>query len=302
MSKIPYPNKNERKEQIQLILDNSGFFDDTTDVKFTEYVPSKTSFVKRMALPVIVAAAAVVIVSAVKFLPNSSHSTGTPMTNSFKDDTIRTASKTMISSDIMVEICTDTWQDSEHLQVTYNYPKIYYQGIELSAVTEYYQQKVREVKLKAQQEYQQKNQDTDISVLYSVSVSSSDSYVTVCETYAKTVKDSDSTVTVNEAYGSNFDVSDGHKITFEELFDDDSAIVSIGEKFTAKAKQENLDLQEIFGTEDAGEIMNSIIQTDSWYMGTDGLVICVNNIPGKEKQYSDESYKNYYSESFIIQQ
>jgi hypothetical protein len=305
MSNIPYPNKSEQKKNIQMILDDSGLFDEKREARFTEYVPAKLSHGRHIVFPLAAAAAVLLIVSAVKFLPHYSDSTGTPMTNSFKDDTIRTASKTVINDDITVEICTDSWQDTENVQVICSYPKVYYQGKEAEAVTEYYTQKINDIRQKALEEYKEGSQVSDISVLYSVSVNGNsepnESVITICETYAKTVRSQDGGITVNEVYGSNFDVSDGHKITIEEIFNDEGAAARIGSELAAKAGQENLDLQSVFGTDDTQEIMSQIIQTDSWYMGTDGIVICVNNIKGKEQQYNGESYKNYYSESFIIQ-
>jgi hypothetical protein len=305
MSSIPYPDKDERKKNIQMILDESGLFDEEKEVKFTEYVPAKLPLGRRIAFPLAAAAAVLLIVSAVKILPHYSNLTGTPMTNSFKDDTIRTASKTMINDDIMVEICTDSWQDKENVQVTCSYPKVYYQGKEVETVTEYYEQKINDIRQKVSEEYEQDSQISSISVLYSLSVNGNseprENVITICETYAKTVKNQDESITVNEVYGSNFDVSDGHKLTIEEIFNDEGAAARIGSELAAKAVQAGLDLQEIFGTGDTQEIMNRIIQTDSWYMGTDGIVICVNNIKGKVQQYSGEAYKNYYSESFIIQ-
>lgn len=110
MSRIKYPGEQEMKRQIQVILDESGMFeDDEKSQGYTECVQVKKRPAVKTAILFPLAAAAVMflVVTAAGLIPQQTNSRVEPMTNVLTDDTIRSVSKTQLSDDITVQICTD---------------------------------------------------------------------------------------------------------------------------------------------------------------------------------------------------
>ena len=160
MSRIKYPGEQEMKRQIQVILDESGMFeDDEKSQGYTECVQVKKRPAVKTAILFPLAAAAVMflVVTAAGLIPQQTNSRVEPMTNVLTDDTIRSVSKTQLSDDITVQICTDcsylplkvSGSDSvsdRQIQFSYTYPKIYYQGTEVESVTRYYEDRIEQLK------------------------------------------------------------------------------------------------------------------------------------------------------------
>ena len=95
MSRIKYPGEQEMKRQIQVILDESGMFeDDEKSQGYTECVQVKKRPAVKTAILFPLAAAAVMflVVTAAGLIPQQTNSRVEPMTNVLTDDTIRSVS------------------------------------------------------------------------------------------------------------------------------------------------------------------------------------------------------------------
>ena len=107
MSRIKYPGEQEMKRQIQVILDESGMFeDDEKSQGYTECVQVKKRPAVKTAILFPLAAAAVMflVVTAAGLIPQQTNSRVEPMTNVLTDDTIRciknTAKRRYYGSDL----------------------------------------------------------------------------------------------------------------------------------------------------------------------------------------------------------
>ena len=90
MSRIKYPGEQEMKRQIQVILDESGMFeDDEKSQGYTECVQVKKRPAVKTAILFPLAAAAVMflVVTAAGLIPQQTNSRVEPMTNVLTDDT-----------------------------------------------------------------------------------------------------------------------------------------------------------------------------------------------------------------------
>lgn len=314
MNRIPYPDKREMNKQIHLILDQSGMFEESgKDQIYTECVQVKRKPILRTTIifPMAAAAIVLIVIAMTKKIPNQILSSTEPMTNKITDDTIRTVSKANVNQNITVEICTasttlssdNTAESAAKVEIIYNYPKVYYKGEEVAAITAYYQQKMEKIQETAEEKYnyiditgrkKDSNAQAPVKILYNCSAvrgisTDENNLVTIYENYSENVRYNNEYMTVNEVYGSNFNAQDGHRISLEEIFSDtDSGLAEAQKYLKAKVKQENLSEELI---EDGKW---------SWYLGADGLTLSVNDIEGEEKDYSGTVYRNYYSESFVV--
>lgn len=314
MNKIKYPEKQEMNRQIHLILDRSGMFEESgKEQDYTECVQVKRKPLLRTAIIFPLAAAAIVffVVSMTKTVTNQTNSGIEPMTNKITDDTIRTVSKTNVNQKITVEICTDsktlvsgnTIEGAAKVEIIYNYPKVYYEGEEVAAITEYYQQKMEEIRKTAEEKYDyidvterkaDSNEEAPVKILYNCSVvggisTDGNNLVTIYENYSENVRYNNEYITVNEVYGSNFNAEYGHRISLEEIFSNpDAGLAEVNRYLKANTTQKSLP--------------DDIIKDGqwSWYLGVDGVTLSINHIEGEEKEYSGIVYRNYYSESFVI--
>ncbi len=304
MSRIKYPGEQEMKRQIQVILDESGMFEeDGENQNYTECVQVKKRPAVKTAIlfPLAAAAVMVLVVTAAGLIPQQTNSRVEPMTNVLTDDTIRSVSKTQLSSDITVQICTDcsylplkaSGSDSvsdRQIQFSYTYPKIYYQGAEAEAVTRYYEDKIEQLKTQAQTRF--KNiafvQDSDIPVKISYHCSALDdvtttgnNLVSIYENYSESYTSYDKdgayvTVMTNAVYGGNFNAKTGQKLSLNDLFEGND--LSDLEKEWVSAGQTERELQ-------------NIADTDAWYLSQDGLTLCIN---GCENNYENNAGKLRY--------
>ena len=167
------------------------------------------------------------------------------MTNVLTDDTIRSVSKTQLSDDITVQICTDcsylplkaSGSDSvsdRQIQFSYTYPKIYYQGTEVESVTRYYEDRIEQLKTQAQTQFKNvafvKDLDIPVKISYHCSAlndvtAPENNLVSIYENYSEsyTAYDKDGayvTVMTNAVYGGNFNAKTGKKLSLNELFEE----------------------------------------------------------------------------------
>lgn len=312
MNRIKYPEEQEIKRQIHMILDQSGMFEDEEkDETYAECVQVKKKPGLKTAILFPMAAAAVMclIVAAAKMLPEPTISETEPMTNVLTDDTIRTVSKTELNQNISVEICTESYvftvsygqsQDFKDVEFYYSYPKVYYQGEEVTEITEYYSSKIKQIEENAKDNYQfERNLDTEtiqqsgapVKLSYHCSAVSgittdSNNLVTIYENYSENVRYKDAYATVNQVYGSNFDAATGHQFAMAELFTDaEKGFAEVTDFLKENAQTSNL---------------QQILDSGAWYLGQNGLTLCVNDVQGEEKKYSDMRYRNTYSEAYVI--
>lgn len=191
------------------------------------------------------AAVMFLVVTAAGLIPQQTNSRVEPMTNVLTDDTIRSVSKTQLSDDITVQICTDcsylplkaSGSDSvsdRQIQFSYTYPKIYYQGTEVESVTRYYEDRIEQLKTQAQTQFKNvafvKDLDIPVKISYHCSAlndvtAPENNLVSIYENYSEsyTAYDKDGayvTVMTNAVYGGNFNAKTGKKLSLNELFEE----------------------------------------------------------------------------------
>lgn len=304
MSRIKYPGEQEMKRQIQVILDESGMFeDDEKSQGYTECVQVKKRPAVKTAILFPLAAAAVMflVVTAAGLIPQQTNSRVEPMTNVLTDDTIRSVSKTQLSDDITVQICTDcsylplkaSGSDSvsdRQIQFSYTYPKIYYQGTEVESVTRYYEDRIEQLKTQAQTQFKNvafvKDLDIPVKISYHCSALNDvtaleNNLVSIYENYSESYTAYDKegayvTVMTNAVYGGNFNAKTGKKLSLNELFEEND--LSGLEK-------------EWIGIGQTEQELQTIADTDAWYLSQDGLALCIN---GCENDYENNAGKLRY--------
>lgn len=322
MNRIPYPEKKEINRQIHLILDHSGIFEETDkNQAYMECVQLKHKPILKTAIIFPMATAAVVFlaVALTKMLPIPSNSNAEPMTNVITDDTIRTAEKISINENIMVEMCTSSMtlagNQAYDVEITCNYPKVYYRGEEVAEISDYYQNKMLEITETAREKYgyideietmEEKDMGGIVKILYNCSVvrgisSEENTLVTIYENYSENVNYDNEYITINEAYGSNFDAKDGHRILLDEIFyNTDIAFEDLSVYLQGEAYLSQMMEKDAASIEWYSQDLDILINNDAWYFGTNGLTLCINDIQGEKESYAGAVYQNYYSESIVI--
>lgn len=241
------------------------------------------------------------VVTAAGLIPQQTNSRVEPMTNVLTDDTIRSVSKTQLSDDITVQICTDcsylplkaSGSDSvsdRQIQFSYTYPKIYYQGTEVESVTRYYEDRIEQLKTQAQTQFKNvafvKDLDIPVKISYHCSAlndvtAPENNLVSIYENYSESYTAYDKegayvTVMTNAVYGWNFNAKTGKKLSLNELFEEND--LSGLEK-------------EWIGIGQTEQELQTIADTDAWYLSQDGLALCIN---GCENDYENNAGKLRY--------
>lgn len=332
MSRVKYPHKEEINRQIQNILDESGMFEQTEkNQRYTEFVQVKRKPFLRTEIVFPVAAAAVVLLSviSIKMIPGvlpgeyrtgSSNSGIEAMTNVIADDTIKTANTTKINDNIEVAKLSRTRylakQTRGNTQITveivYNYPQVYYKGVPVIKISEYYEQRFEEIIQQAENRYGGKlledrdNPDYDTEniskIQYNCSAMSGistdeNNLITIYENYTENVNGYGETTTINATYGSNFDAVTGQRLELGDIFADEAKPLSESGMNEIYEVVKNTAKEQLNGiTVDIEKVKES----GSWYFGSDGLTICINDIKGEDNTRPGMIYRNYYSASVVI--
>lgn len=332
MSRVKYPYKDEINRQIQNILDESGMFEQAEkNQRYTEFVPVKRKPFLRTEIVFPIAAAAVVLLSVISIkkisgiLPgvygsNSSNSDIEAMTNVIADDTIKTANTTKINDNIEVAKLSRTRylakQVDGNTQITvefvYNYPEVYYKGVPVTNISEYYEQRFKEIMEQVWGKYggmlleDRNNVEYDAENISKVQYNCSamggistdeNNLITIYENYSENVKGYGETIIINATYGSNFDAVTGQRLELSDIFADQAKVLSesgINEiyevvKNTAKEKLNGITVD-----------IEKVKESGSWYFSSDGLTICINDIKGEDNTRPGMIYRNYYGVSVVI--
>jgi hypothetical protein len=327
MNKIKYPDRTEVDRQISIIIDKAGIFNEIEEQpNYTECVKVKSAkpYIQRIAFLAGVAVVIAAIMGTLKFSRISSATSSEPMTNVIENDTINKQTGIRINNQITVAFSNQggymTFDTPDETltkgQNVYSIPVVYYRGEEVAAISSFYNDRISEMQSKIDIKFsyidtgvgkntQRNVNDLPIYTKYNcstvtgISLNNTD-VVTIFENYSETSKYNNTVTAMNEIYGNNFDASSGERIKLGSIFRDENAgMQELANQLQQQLKEAHASDSLANSYQDTASVMQYL--TDgNWYFGADGITVCCNNIRQENSQYSDVTYLNDCSETYVI--